>query len=80
MSGDVIPATILGTEIYGQVLLDYDDVAVADFTCGILNAADRTFYFSLPGSVTATIPWERTATTSIASLAIWSRSGCCTAR
>ena len=57
VSGDAIPATILGAEIYGQVLLDYDDVAVADFSCGILDASARTFYFSLPASVTATIPW-----------------------
>ena len=57
VSGDAIPATLLGAEVYGQVLLDYDDVTVADFSCGILSAADRTFYFSLPGTVTAAIPW-----------------------
>ena len=57
VSGDAIPASIIGAEIYGQVLLDYDDVAVADFTCSVLDATASTFYFSLPGTVTAAIPW-----------------------
>lgn len=57
VSGDAVPESIAGAEVYGQIRTDYDDEEVlAEFVCGVTSAVERRIYAVLPSNITATLP------------------------